>query len=165
MCERLLRILTIALISFLACGFFHLKPRKAYITNYGLCEFGYTETYENPDAITGESAFVDGVRWLKKTTKVPAEQRVSFGIEYVVNSDSNEAIELEEVIVYPVAGLTNPETGKNQRQESFPAQAISGEPTLTCYTFDYPWEIVTGTWTFQVHSGDTLLLEKSFLVE
>ena len=151
MSHKLLRTLSITLVGVLACGFFHLKPRKSYITNYGICDFAYSETYENPDAITGQSAYVEGVRWLKKTTKIPAKQGVSFGIEYIVNSDSEELLELEEVIIYPTAGLTNPKTGKNQRQETFPAEVISGEPTLTCYTFDYPWESVKGTWTFRVH--------------
>lgn len=58
--QRWFPCLTILIVCIASCGFFHLKPRKAYVTNYGLCEFGHTETFENPDAITGESAFVDG---------------------------------------------------------------------------------------------------------
>lgn len=163
--KHLFRALSILIVGLLACGFFHLKPRKAYITHYGLCEFDYSETYKDPNAITGESATVGGVRWLKKTTKVPAQQGVSFGIEYVINSDSDERLELEEVIVFPPTGLTNPETGKNQKEDVFPTEIFPGEAVFTCYTFDYPWEIVKGTWTFQVRSGDQLLLEKSFLIE
>ena len=139
----------------------HVKP----ITNYGLCQFGDTNTFENPNAVTGESAIVHGVRWLRKTTQVPAQQGVSFGIEYVIHSQADELLQLEEVIRFPSAGLTNPATGKNQQQESFPTQIIAGEPSLTCYTFDYPWEIVTGTWTFQVYSEGQQILEKSFRIE
>ena len=159
------KTLCIALLAVLVSGFFHLKPRKAYLTNYGLCQFSFTETVENPNAITGQSAIVDGIQWLKKTTKVPAQKGVSFGIEYRVNHHSDEPIKLQEVILFPSAGLTHPDTGKNQKQESFEVELIPGEPSFTCYTFDYPWEIVKGTWTFQVSSDGRRLLEKSFTIE
>ena len=50
------------------------------------------------------------------------------------------------------------------REVSTYPQQVGREPGFAGYSFDELWEMVPGTWTFAVLSGDTVLAERHFEV-
>ena len=74
-------------------------------------------------------------------------------------------MEIEEVIIFPSEGLTNPKTGKNAKVDSEILEVNPHVDQYFSYTLDYPWEAKSGTWVFQVKQNGSVLLEKEFYVQ
>lgn len=158
-------LLSAALVAgLLSSGFFQLKPPEARIENFGILTFESERIVLNDNSVTGTDAFLDGVRWVKKTNEIPAEAGTRFGIEYVIHGTPHQAIEVVEIITYPGTGLTNPETGKTLKVSICPKTVFANEPTLMGYGLDTAWEAKPGEWTFQVEQNDQIVLEKRFQV-
>jgi hypothetical protein len=97
---------------------------------------------------------------LATATDIPGALGVSFGIHYALDGGSGA---IRSVLFFPPSGLKNPR---------FPAVAHSyihdescdGTDCYDLYALDFPWEVVEGTWTFQIWSNGSLVLEKKFRV-
>jgi hypothetical protein len=87
---------------------------------------------------------------------------VTFGFRYRVVGKGKGAAKLKTVIHFPSRGLRNPKTGEITTVEAHRGQAPVGEANYNSYTFDEDWEIVRGTWTFEVWEGDRKLASQSF---
>ncbi|CUH78989.1 DUF3859 domain-containing protein [Tropicibacter naphthalenivorans] len=91
------------------------------------------------------------------TSAVPAERGLSFGIRAQIAENSvPEALTV--VVQHPPmgdAGVT---------VERWGADVAPGQTLLNLFTFEHEYELVQGTWTFQLVQGDTVLIEQSFAV-
>lgn len=103
--------------------------------------------------------------FLEVTDQIIAELGKSFGISFyllVNNSHREVEVELTTKILHPV--ITNP--ARQLRAKSQTDTFLYKTPYyqyLYIY-FEHEYELVPGTWTFQVWKSGKLLLEKSFEV-
>jgi hypothetical protein len=105
------------------------------------------------------------IRIAATTNVVPAEQGIDFGIQYKVTGTPSAApVKLHEVVIYPAGGAHPP--GKP------PLASVAVDVTVPMgtavrtdfYAFDEPWELIPGTWIFQVWYGNQKLTEQPFTV-
>jgi hypothetical protein len=135
----------------------------ADITQFGVYEYKVTGTQELGGTAAGTLKSVD-YTFVSKTTSIPARRGVGFGIEYRVRGAPKDAkVPLRSVTIFPAGGLRNPKGETVLRNEYIEEKAI-GALLLKGYTLDDDWEVVPGTWTFQVWFGDQMLAEKIFTV-
>jgi hypothetical protein len=106
-------------------------------------------------------AISDGFKHLRTTRQVPAALGTSFGFRYRVNGDYGIA-PLTQVLILPPPGIDSPLSGKTVTRDVFPDDALIGGEDMMMMTFDHMWEMVPGTWTVQLWSGNRKLAEESF---
>ena len=136
----------------------------ADITQFGTYEYKVTSTQELGGTAAGTLKSVD-YKFVSKTTSVPARRGVGFGIEYRVRGAPKDAqVPLRSVTIFPAGGLRNPKTGETVERNEYIEDKAIGALLLKGYTLDEDWEVVPGTWTFQVWFGDQMLAEKVFTV-
>ncbi len=105
-----------------------------------------------------------GVHFIEFTNEIPAELGVGFGFEYVINSrPKGQPLEVTSVIKFPGEGLKPP--GSRVYKESRERrEVLIGRETFYGYGFDEDWELVPGTWTFEIWHKNAMLIHKSFNV-
>jgi hypothetical protein len=134
----------------------------ADITQFGVYEYKVTNTQELGGSAAGTLKSVD-YKFVSKTTSIKARRGVGFGIEYrVLGSPKGAKVPLRSVTIFPAGGVRNPKTGERFERNEYIEDKEIGAPLLKGYTLDEAWEVVPGTWTFQVWFGDKMLAEKSF---
>ena len=145
---------------------FGCAERSNEIFSYGIAENVVTETEPNSELLSGEKHIIESWNLVKKTDKVPKELGIEFGIAYKLNEFiGQDTIIIEESIIFPGNGLTNPGTGITKAVDTEALEIYSQEKQYFSYTLDYPWELKSGVWLFQVRKGGALLLERKFYVE
>jgi hypothetical protein len=98
------------------------------------------------------------------TTKIPALPGTRFGIRYVLHGASAGGYAgIREVWRFPEPGLTNPKTGKTFHEQLNRAIAqVTDKEIFSGWALLYDWELVPEIWTFEVWTGDRLLLKQRF---
>jgi hypothetical protein len=136
----------------------------AEITQFGVYEYKVTNTQDLSGTAAGTLQSVD-YKFVSETTTIKARRGVGFGIEYrLLGSPKDARVPLRSVTIFPAAGLRNPKTGERFERNEYIEDKEIGSLLLKGYTLDDDWEVVPGTWTFQVWFGDKMLVEKSFTV-
>jgi Domain of unknown function (DUF3859) len=102
---------------------------------------------------------------IEKTDTVPARIGVEFGLEYrIVGEPTGAEVTLEFVVSYPEAGLADPDSPAPLRETRFERMKPIGEPVYFGYGFEKDWELVPGTWTFEIRYDGRKLAEERFTV-
>jgi len=98
------------------------------------------------------------------TTKIPALPGTRFGIRYVLHGTPIGGYAgIREIWRFPAPGLTNPKTGKTSHEQVDRAIAqVTDKEIFSGYALLYDWELVPGIWTFEVWTGERLLLKQLF---
>jgi len=136
------------------------------LTSYGLTDNETVKTITADQTIAGEIDEINGWNLVETTDQIPNKIGSEFGISYMVRgNDPNQPITVEEVIIFPGDGLTNPESGLTSKSDTEPVEAYPGWENYFCYTLDYPWEAKSGNWVFQVKIDGKVELEKTFHVK
>ena len=127
------------------------------IISYGIYTADVVSTQPNHKEL-------NNVRLAVSTQTVPAQLGVLFGFRYKITGiPAGAPVRVREVTFYPPGGAHPP--GKDvsagvQVDLAVPIDVVRGK----YYSFDEPWELIPGTWTFEVWSGDRKLVEQSFTV-
>lgn len=109
------------------------------------------------------TATVANVKLAAGTDRIPLKLGVQFGFRYRIDGTPADArVELRRVDLYPAPGLVPPGKSQPVRQDEERIVERIGNLTFAGYTFDAPFELVPGPWTFQLWIGDRKLAEKSF---
>ena len=133
------------------------KVTDADLLEYGLCSINVKDTTALETTATGKYNVAKGTTFYKKTTKIPALLGSTFGIKYVVNGEpEGKEVNLKLKVTHP------PIKGKTLSKATVIARL--GIWRADFYTFDEPYELVTGNWTFQIYYEDKLLIDKQFLI-
>jgi len=157
--RTLLASLFLILVPFCAQS---LTVQRANIVNQGIYELE-TRADENSQGRSWD--VVRKIRQVQATTTIPARLCMSFGFEYVVvGAPSGAEVPIKMVTKFPGKGLYNPETRKTMLRNEVVVGRTIGATHIRSYTFDKPWEIVPGVWTFQLWHKDQKLAEQSFTV-
>jgi len=104
---------------------------------------------------------------IESTTTVPARIGVEFGLEYkIIGEPDGTEITLEFVDTYPDPGLADPEKSAPFQTSRYERTRPIGETLYTGYGFEHEWELVPGTWTFEIwYDGRKLAAEQFTVVE
>ena len=121
--------------------------------DYGICTINLKETVSSDTTASGYYNETEGVEFTNKTTNIPAEMGISFGIKYVVNGEpEGSKVKLKLVVIHP------PIKGKSK--SSAMVEAKIGTWRADFYTFNESYELVEGEWIFQIYQKENLLLEE-----
>jgi hypothetical protein len=104
---------------------------------------------------------------LEKTSTVPARIGVEFGLEYkIVGEPTGVEVTLDFVNTYPGAGLADPKSSTPLRESRFQKVKPIGKVVYFGYGFENDWELVPGTWTFEIwFQGRKLAVEQFSVVK
>ena len=123
------------------------------------------EETPDPNTPTGKIAAVTTVKNLKATTTIPGRVGVEFGFQYVVVGEpAGTEVSLDMVNTYPAPGLVDPADPKPLLESRYSRKKKIGDTVYLGYGFENPWEIVPGTWTFEIWFEGKKLAEQSFTV-
>ncbi len=161
------RILLLFLLPFLATTAFaeEAKVDSVEIVAKGIYEVQTGAVTKDPKAPTGEIKAPDTVKNVEATSTIPARIGVEFGFEYrIVGAPDGAEVSLHFVNTYPAPGLADPGSAKPILSDKFERTKKIGEVNYLGYGFENDWELVPGTWTMEIWSGDKKLAEESFTV-
>lgn len=141
-----------------------LQIRAAEVVGYGICEVGWSRREFGFTRLAPPGDIVKGVHFVEFTHEIPAEIGVSFGIEYVINSQPRGTpLDVTTVIRFPEEGMQQP-GGRLYKESREHHKVKLGEKEFYGYRFDHEWEIVPGQWVIEVWHRDARLIRKRFSV-
>jgi len=109
-----------------------------------------------PDTEAGEIGLLaPGVTIRLQQSRVPAKLGMGFGIQSQL-APGTAPRDLRIVVTHPPMG------DKGLTRQSWRFTPSDSEPYLSVFTFEFPYEMVLGTWTMEVHDGEDILLRRSF---
>lgn len=160
------KFLSIIILFSLSAGVFatDLVVRAAEIVGFGIFDASTTVARHGYTASTMAKDDVRGIRFLEYTTDIPAELGVNFGFQYVINSSPRgKPIRVTSVIKFPEGGVKRP-GGRLYTESRDTHDVIIGKKALHGYGFDEEWEMVPGTWIFELWHREARLIKKTFTI-
>jgi len=133
------------------------------VVQYGTYAAKVQEVEETEKSPGGKRRVVMVPEFHEETFRIPAILGTRFGFRYIINGVPNGA-EIPIVIRKTYPGLKDPRYDKPIFNHAYTQIHRIGEPNGTGYGFDHPWELVCGTWTFQLLYEGKILGEVSFEV-
>ncbi len=132
------------------------------VTEVGIYASQVVTVTSTTNTVRGKLEGLDGFTLLRSTTNVPARIGTRFGFRYrILGSPNNAPITLTMVGKHPPH--TNPKTGRTASRDQYHLQSWIGD-TYTSYSFDEPWALIPGLFTFEVWYQEKKLCEQSFTV-
>jgi len=133
------------------------------IVDKGIIEVQSQTAVDAPNTLTGTRYESTGVKITEKTTTIPANKGIRFGIQYkIVGEPADAKVPLKFVTVFPQGGVTNPKTGKTMSQSSWEASRKIG--THIVYQGFSDWSRIPGTWVLQIWYKDHKMAEQKFTI-
>lgn len=100
---------------------------------------------------------------IEATTSPKAVVGTDFGFRYkVVGEPEGAIVSLDYVVIYPEAGLPDPEIDTPIREARFKREKAIGATDYLGHVIEEPWEAVPGTWTFEIWQGGEQKAARSF---
>ena len=153
----------------LACAFWAAPARAQAVPEARVVEYGEYVARRDlgvlpPDPDAGRTAplvIVDQPRFVERTDRIEARPCRGFGIRFRLGPpDPAGTTRVTVRVTHPPMALPG---GEVRETGTYPQQ-VGREPGFAGYSFDEPWEMVPGTWTYAVLSGDKVLVEQRFEV-
>ena len=116
------------------------------------------------DASQGTDAvvMVEDPRIVRRTSRIEAQLCRRFGFMFTMdNLGPDESVDLTVTSAHPPILLPN---GRVSTGVTYQMAVEGTRPGLVGFSFDDPWELVPGTWTFTVRLGDRVLTEQAYEV-
>jgi hypothetical protein len=134
-------------------------------TEYGI--YTVDREIQGRDALGINKAAASNVRHAATLRTIPAEIGTTFGFRYEVMGKPHAApIELRQVVIFPSPGLT-PSFSSSSRsiiRDEFLLQTRIGETSYAFYTLEDAFELVPGSWVFEIWQGNRRLAMQVFKV-
>jgi len=112
---------------------------------------------------TGARSVLSNIEHVKTTTEIEAKPGTHFGFRYRVDGRPNgREVPLTAVLLYPQPGVKNPTTGNTIVRAEHTLRLKIGNTSYRGYVFEHEWELVPGTWTFELWDGERKLSSQSF---
>jgi hypothetical protein len=163
--KRLLLAVVLALASTVIACNQAPKVDRIEIVDWGIYRTEIAKTRQAAGAVTGTTDELANVKLVSSTTTVPARIGTRFGFRYrVVGSPDRASVKMTAVIHFPSEGLRNPKTGERILRDVTSWTRNIGAVTYNGYGFDEEWELVPGTWTYEILLEGRKIAEQSFTV-
>jgi hypothetical protein len=136
------------------------------VIEYGIYTADIAKTQQGPANPSGIGHHtVVNIRHAATTRTVPAQHGMQFGFRYrIVGAPNGAPITVTKVTIFPPPGLHKPGVAKPIQRYQYTLSRKIGETSFTDYSFDHPWELVPGTWTFELWVSGRKLASQSFQV-
>ena len=155
-------ILTFAAFRFCVIAQDTVSVTGAHVTEAGIYRARVVTKSAVPGVAGGTNEWLDSFMLVQATTNVPARVGTRFGFRYTIHgTPSNAPIVLKMVGEHPP--YKNPKTGKTETRDEYELQSWAGQ-TYTSYLFEEDWELIPGTFRFEVWHRDKKLCEQSFMI-
>lgn len=119
----------------------------------------------DPRELKGFRSSVSNLQYLRQGTQLEAVPGLRFGIRYQFTGlPKMMQVRHHTVIRFPEGGLTNPQTGRHALFDRTERWCEVDKPCLSGRQFSEPWELIPGTWAFEVWRGDKMVLSQAFEV-
>ena len=137
---------------------------RVKIVEFGVFTRDVIETVPTPGVATGNLTTAKDFKLQQKSDVIVARLGTSFGIRFqTIGVPRGKGVKLTWVTRFPAEGLKDPKNGVFQHNEFTRVHTI-GEDSHRMYSFDYPWEMVPGEWSFEFWDGPKKVGEKRFRV-
>jgi Domain of unknown function (DUF3859) len=134
------------------------------VTEYGV--YTVDRDIQGRDALGINKAAASNVRHAATLRTIPVQIGTTFGLRYRVFGEPHAApVELRQVVIFPLPGLNPSSFSKPITQDEFVLQTRIGETSYASYTLEETFELVSGTWIFEIWQGNRKLATQSFRVE
>jgi len=141
------------------------EVQRVEISDAGIYKSRVTGREEAPGTPAGYRNVVTDIELQQRTTTVPAKLGIEFGFRYsIIGKPDGAAVRLKIISHYPSPGLRNPKTGNTTVRGEYSVERKLGEQSWKSYLFEDDWELVPGTWTFEIWQGERKLAEQSFTI-
>jgi len=120
-----------------------------------------------PEATAPTGAVEPAIKFtnIEETGTVPARIGVEFGLVYrIVGEPDGAEVTLEFRVNYPEDGLADPASPTPLRETKYEMTKPIGEPIYFGYGFENDWELVPGSWKFEIRHAGRKLAEEDFSV-
>jgi hypothetical protein len=158
----LILIVAISTFAFPAAAQNKVSVTGASVTEVGIYTAQVIKKIDAPGVTGGSNEGLDSFSLIQGTTNIPARIGTRFGFRYTIHgAPSNAPIVLTMIAEHPP--FKEPKTGKIQTRDEYQLDSWIGQ-TYTSYSFDEQWELIPGTWRFEVWHKGKKLCEQSFTV-
>ncbi len=162
---RLMLLVAMLLVARDAAEAADVRVDRIDIVDRGLYTVTIGEQTPDPNAPTGTIAAPTVVELREATTIIPGRLGVEFGLQYVVvGAPAGDQVSLDFILTYPPPGLAYPASPEPILESRFSRAKKIADTVYLGFGFENPWEIVPGTWTFEISFAGRKLAEQSFTV-
>lgn len=139
--------------------------RAIRILDFGLYKYTQTEsTVVAPNSATGILKLGESIH-VRTTRTIPGRLGIHFGFHYVlVGQPADADVTVKVVDLFPSPGIRDPSTRVVRRSSYYEYPARIGSLAGQIYGFENTWEIIPGTWSFQIWYQGRKLAEQHFTV-
>lgn len=131
------------------------------VLKYGIYSVTEQQVEKVAQSPGGEIHVVTAPRFSEQTFRIPAVLGTRFGFRYIINGVPPGApVPITIRKAYP--GLKDPNRDDILHSHQYTRIHKIGQIYGTGYGFDHPWELVSGTWTFQLFYKEKVLGEMAF---
>jgi hypothetical protein len=160
---RFLLLVAILVAAPLAARGEEVRVDRIDIVDKGVYEITTGEATPDPNTPTGKISAVTKVKNIEATTAVRGRVGLEFGFQYtVVGAPAGDEVSLDIVNIYPALGIVDPQDPKPILENRYSRKKKIGETAYLGYGIENDWEIVPGTWTFEIWYSGRKLAEQSF---
>jgi hypothetical protein len=135
------------------------------VVEYGLYTADVDSAVAAPGTPMGSSTVLTDVKHAATTRTIPAQLGVRFGFRFtVLGAPTGVTLPFRMVTIFPYPGLVAHPGARPQARSEYDKPVTIGATSYRDYSFDQPWELVPGVWTFQIWHQGHKLAEQKFTV-
>lgn len=131
--------------------------------DFGICKTEHVYDIKSKKSPTGQQSFTDKFTLIKQTDKIPAIIGQNFGVQYRIESNVTKDILVEQVWIFPKEMIDD--NGKKFKEIRYMIKKPTNLTTYSTYCLEKDYEVVKGTWVFQMFYKGEKLHERTFYVE
>ena len=135
------------------------------ITGYGETVVARELGVRDPSTVEGDAEpvrTVDGVRIVQQASHIEAQLCRRFGVAFILEGMGPGGV-LDVTVQTRHPPITRP-GGQVTTGARYPSSVSAARPGWVGFTFDHPYEMVAGTWSFAILSGAGVLMRQDFEV-
>jgi hypothetical protein len=138
------------------------NPIRIEIIEYGVYTSQPVDIIKAPEASTGTARTAKDFKLLETTGKIPISKSTQFGITMMYEDPRYKSIEVTSKILHPE--MNDPYLKKTTTVSTLKKTIRSGVPAHFLYLLEEDFEMVGGSWTFEIWHKNELNCSKTFIL-
>lgn len=133
------------------------------IIEYGVYEAEIGQKSDAPGTISGRTNNITRLRHVRTAREIFGQLGLSFGMRFALDGGARPGDPLTFRVTHPP--LTHPENGRGGRVDEWTSRVgANPQNQYVGYTFEEPWELAEGEWTFNVIYRGRVVATHSFMI-